>query len=114
QAAKVPIVVAVNKIDKPGADPDKIKRDLAALGLQTEEWGGDTQFREVSAKTGQGIDDLLEAVLLQAEILDLKANPKKRASGTVIEALLDRGRGPVARVMVQDGTLHTGDVLLAG
>jgi translation initiation factor IF-2 len=114
QAAKVPIVVAVNKIDKPGADPEKIKRDLASLGLQPEEWGGETMFREVSARLGQGIDELLEAVLLQAEVLELRANPKKRASGTVIEALLDRGRGPVARVMVQDGTLRTGDVLLAG
>jgi translation initiation factor IF-2 len=114
QAAKVPIVVAVNKIDKPGADPDKIKRDLASLGLQTEEWGGNTAFCYVSAKTGQGIDELLERVLLESEVLELRANPKKRASGTVIEALLDRGRGPVARVMVQDGTLHVGDVLLAG
>jgi translation initiation factor IF-2 len=114
QAAKVPIIVAVNKIDKPGADADKIKRDLASLGLQPEEWGGETMFSHVSAKTGEGIDQLLEVVLLQAEVLELKANSKKRASGTVIEALLDRGRGPVARVMVQDGTLHTGDILLAG
>ncbi|WP_437630807.1 translation initiation factor IF-2 [Sorangium sp. So ce854] len=114
QAAKVPIIVAVNKIDKPGADPDKIKRDLAALGLQPEEWGGDTMFTHVSAKMGTGIDQLLESVLLLAEVQDLRANPKKRASGTVIEALLDRGRGPVARVMVQDGTLRTGDILLAG
>ncbi len=114
QAAKVPIIVAVNKIDKPGSDPDKIKRDLASLGLQPEEWGGETMFAHVSAKTGQGIEQLLEAVLLQAEVLELKANSKKRASGTVIEALLDRGRGPVARVMVQDGTLRTGDILLAG
>jgi translation initiation factor IF-2 len=114
QAAKVPMLVAVNKIDKPGADPDKIKRDLASLGLQPEEWGGDTMFVHVSAKTGQGIEQLLESVLLLAEVLELKANAKKRASGTVIEALLDRGRGPVARVMVQDGTLHTGDILLAG
>ncbi|WP_437775368.1 translation initiation factor IF-2 [Sorangium sp. So ce1097] len=114
QAAKVPIIVAVNKIDKPGADPDKIKRDLAALGLQPEEWGGDTMFSHVSAKMGTGIDQLLESVLLLAEVQDLRANPKKRASGTVIEALLDRGRGPVARVMVQDGTLRTGDILLAG
>ncbi|MGK3991875.1 translation initiation factor IF-2 [Sorangium sp. So ce1024] len=114
QAAKVPIIVAVNKIDKPGADPDKIKRDLAALGLQPEEWGGDTMFCSVSAKVGTGIDQLLESVLLLAEVQDLRANPKKRASGTVIEALLDRGRGPVARVMVQDGTLRTGDILLAG
>ncbi|CAN95961.1 translation initiation factor IF-2 [Sorangium cellulosum So ce56] len=114
QAAKVPIIVAVNKIDKPGADADKIKRDLAALGLQPEEWGGETMFCAVSAKMGQGIDQLLESVLLLAEVQDLRANPKKRASGTVIEALLDRGRGPVARVMVQDGTLRTGDILLAG
>ncbi|AUX35140.1 MULTISPECIES: translation initiation factor IF-2 [Sorangium] len=114
QAAKVPIIVAVNKIDKPGADADKIKRDLAALGLQPEEWGGETMFCSVSAKMGQGIDQLLESVLLLAEVQDLRANPKKRASGTVIEALLDRGRGPVARVMVQDGTLRTGDILLAG
>ena len=114
QAAKVPMIVAINKIDKPGAEPDKIKRDLANLGLQPEEWGGDTMFAHVSAKTGQGIDQLLESVLLQAEVLELKANPKRRASGTVIEALLDRGRGPVARVMVQDGTLRVGDVLLAG
>jgi translation initiation factor IF-2 len=114
QAAKVPIVVAVNKIDKPGAEPDKIMRDLANLGLQPEEWGGDTMFASVSAKTGQGIDHLLEGVLLQAEVLELRANPKKRASGTVIESLLDRGRGPVARVLVLDGTLHVGDVILAG
>ena len=114
QSAKVPMIVAVNKIDKPGADPDKIKRDLASLGLQPEEWGGDTMFAHVSAKTGEGIDTLLEGVLLQAEVLELKSYPQRRASGVVIEALLDRGRGPVARVMIQDGTLHTGDILLAG
>jgi translation initiation factor IF-2 len=114
QAAKVPMLVAVNKIDKPAADVDKIKRDLASLGLQPEEWGGDTMFCSVSAKTGQGIDQLLESILLLAEVQDLRANPKKRASGTVIEALLDRGRGPVARVMIQDGTLRTGDIVLAG
>ncbi|APR81052.1 Translation initiation factor 2 [Minicystis rosea] len=114
QAAKVPIVVAVNKIDKPGAEPEKIMRDLSNLGVQPEEWGGQTGFIQVSAKTGQGIDDLLGRVIDEAELLELRANPKKRASGTVIEALLDRGRGPVARVMVQDGTLRTGDVLLAG
>jgi translation initiation factor IF-2 len=114
QQAKVPIVVAVNKIDKPGADPEKIMRELASLGLQSEEWGGDTMFVRVSAKLGTGVDQLLDAVLLQAEVLELKANAKKRAQGTVIEALLDRGRGPVARVMVQDGTLHVGDILLAG
>jgi translation initiation factor IF-2 len=114
QSAKVPIVVAVNKIDKPGADPEKIMRDLASLGLQSEAWGGETMFVNVSAKTGVGVDQLLETVLLQAEVLELKASSKKRAQGTVIEALLDRGRGPVARVMVQDGTLHVGDILLAG
>jgi len=114
QAAKVPIIVAVNKIDKPGADPDKIKRDLANLGLQPEEWGGDTMFVHVSAKAGTNIDQLLEAIILQAEILELKAYPKRRASGTVIEALLDRGRGPVARVMIQDGNLRTGDIIIAG
>gem|GEM_PF-80906 len=114
QAAKVPIIVAVNKIDKPGADPEKIKRDLANLGLQPEEWGGDTMFVHVSAKTGVNIELLLEAIILQAEILELKAYPKRRASGTVIEALLDRGRGPVARVMIQDGHLRTGDIIIAG
>ncbi len=114
QAAKVPIIVAVNKIDKPGSEPDKIKRDLANLGLQPEEWGGQTMFVHVSAKTGENIDQLLESVILQAEILELRAYPKRRASGTVIEALLDRGRGPVARVMIQDGTLRTGDIIIAG
>src|SRR5262249_53785704 len=114
QSAKVPMVVAVNKIDKPSADPEKIKRDLANLGLQPEEWGGDTIFVPVSALTGQGIDELLEAVLLQPEVLELRASPKRRASGVVIEALLDRGRGPVARIMVQDGTLKPGDIILAG
>jgi translation initiation factor IF-2 len=114
KSAKVPMIVAVNKIDKPTADPDKIKRDLASIGLQPEEWGGDTMFVHVSAKTGEGIDKLLESVLLQAEVLELKAYPQRRANGVVIEALLDRGRGPVARVMIQDGTLHTGDFILAG
>ncbi len=114
KAAKVPIVVAVNKMDKPGADPEKIMRDLASLGLQPDEWGGDTMFAHVSAKTGEGIDALLEKVLLQAEVLELKANPMKRASGTVIEALLDRGRGPVARVLVLDGTLRAGDNIVVG
>jgi translation initiation factor IF-2 len=114
QAAKVPIIVAVNKIDKPGADPDRIKRDLSAVGLTPEEWGGETLFCMVSALTGQGIEQLLEAVALQSEVLELQAAPKRRAHGVVIEALLDRGRGPVARVMVQDGTLRPGDVVVAG
>jgi translation initiation factor IF-2 len=114
QSAKVPIIVAVNKIDKPDSDPERVMRDLATQGLQPESWGGETMFVNVSAKTGQGIDQLLETVLLQAEVLELKATPNKRASGTVIEALLDRGRGPVARVIIQDGSLRTGDILLAG
>jgi translation initiation factor IF-2 len=114
KAAKVPIIVAVNKIDKPSAEPERVRRELVELGLQPEEWGGDTMFTNVSAQTGEGIDHLLEMIALQAEVLELKANPKKAASGTVLEALLDRGRGPVARVLVQDGTLKVGDFLLAG
>jgi translation initiation factor IF-2 len=114
KAANVPIIVAVNKSDKPTADPDRVRRELAELGLQPEEWGGDTMFVNVSALTGDGIDQLLENVALQAEVLDLKANPSSAASGTVLEALLDRGRGPVARVLVQDGTLRVGDFILAG
>jgi translation initiation factor IF-2 len=114
KAAKVPIIVAVNKIDKPGAEPERARRELVELGLQPEEWGGETIFANVSAMTGEGIDHLLEMVALQAEVLDLKANPKIAASGTVLEALLDRGRGPVARVLVQDGTLKVGDFILAG
>jgi translation initiation factor IF-2 len=114
KAAKVPIIVAVNKIDKPQADPERVKRELGELGLSPEEWGGDTQFVNVSAVTGEGIDKLLEAIHLQSEMLELKANDKRPASGTVLEALLDRGRGPVARVLVQDGTLRVGDFVLAG
>ena len=114
KAANVPIIVAVNKSDKPAADPERVRRELAELGLQPEEWGGDTMFVNVSALTGAGIEQLLENVALQAEVLDLKANPKVAASGTVLEALLDRGRGPVARVLVQDGTLRVGDFILAG
>ncbi len=114
QSAKVPIVVAINKIDKPQADQEKIKRELANFGLQPEEWGGQTIFCPVSALTGQGVDEILEAILLQSEVLELTASPKKRASGVVIEALLDRGRGPVARIMIQDGTLKVGDIVIAG
>jgi len=114
KAANVPIIVAVNKSDKPSADPERVRRELAELGLQPEEWGGDTMFVNVSALTGAGVDQLLENVALQAEVLDLKANPNTAASGTVLEALLDRGRGPVARVLVQDGTLRVGDFILAG
>src|SRR5215475_7232354 len=114
KAAKVPIIVAVNKIDKPQAEPERVKRELVELGLQPEEWGGDTIFCNVSAISGEGVDHLLEMIALQSEVLGLKANPKKAASGTVLEALLDRGRGPVARVLVQDGTLKVGDFILAG
>jgi translation initiation factor IF-2 len=114
KAAKVPIIVAINKIDKPGADTERVRRELGEQGLVPEDWGGDTMFVNVSAATGEGIDKLLETVQLQSEVLELKANPKRPASGTVLEALLDRGRGPVARVLVQDGTLRVGDFVLAG
>jgi translation initiation factor IF-2 len=114
KAAHVPIIVAVNKIDKPDAEPERVRRELVEVGLQPEEWGGDTIFVNVSAQTGEGIAHLLEMVALQAEVLDLRANPAIAASGTVLEALLDRGRGPVARVLVQDGTLRVGDFMLAG
>ncbi len=114
QAAEVPIVVAVNKIDKPEANPDKVKNELAALGLQPEDWGGDTMFIPCSAITGDGIDDLLDNVLLQAEMLELSANPKIPAEGVVLEAYLDRGRGPVANVLIRNGSLDTGDYVVAG
>lgn len=114
KAAGVPVVVAVNKIDKPEADPDRIKHDLAARGLIPEEWGGDTQFVHVSAKVGTGIDALLEAILLQAEVLELKAVPDGPGRGVVIESRLDKGRGPVATVLVQNGTLRQGDMVLCG
>jgi translation initiation factor IF-2 len=114
KAANVPIIVAVNKIDKPNADPERVKRELGEQGLVPEEWGGETLFVNVSAMTGEGIDKLIETIQLQSEILELHANAKRSASGTVLEALLDRGRGPVARVLVQDGTLHVGDFVLAG
>lgn len=114
KAAGVPLVVAVNKIDKEQADPDRIKHDLSALGVIPEEWGGDTMFVHVSAKVGTGIDELLEAVLLQAEVLELKAQPTAPARGVVIESRLDKGRGPIATVLVQNGTLRQGDVVLAG
>jgi len=114
QAAGVPIVFAINKIDRPTANPDKIKEGLAAMNLLVEDWGGKIQSHDISAKTGEGIDDLLEKVLLEAEILELKANPDKPASGTVVEAFLDKGRGYVSTILVQAGTLRIGDYVLAG
>ncbi|MHB1321850.1 MAG: translation initiation factor IF-2 [Acidithiobacillus ferrivorans] len=114
KAAKVPIVVAVNKIDKPSVDPERIRQELAGHEVVPEEWGGDTQFVNVSAKTGLHIDDLLDAILLQAEMLDLEVQVNGPAKGVVIESRLDRGRGVVASVLVRQGTLHTGDMLLAG
>lgn len=114
RAANVPIVVAINKIDKPGANPDRVTQELVAENVLPEEYGGDAPFIHVSAKTGQGIDDLLENVLLQAEILELQAPVEAMAQGIVIEARLDKGRGPVATVLVQSGTLNRGDVVLAG
>ena len=114
QAAGVPIIFAINKIDKPNANPDNVKTQLSAMNLLIEEWGGSIQSQDISAKTGQGIDELLEKVLLEAEILELKANPNKNAIGTVVEAQLDKGRGYVATVLVQAGTLKIGDYMLAG
>lgn len=114
KAANVPIIVAINKIDKPEANPSKVKNELAERGIIPEEWGGQNIFVEVSAKKRIGIENLLEMIALQAEIMELKANPEKMARGTIIEARLDKGRGPVATVLVQDGTLRVGDIFLAG
>ncbi|MGP1515720.1 MAG: translation initiation factor IF-2 [Bacteroidales bacterium] len=114
QAAGVPIVFALNKIDKPGADPERIKGDLANMNLLVEDWGGKIQSQEISAKKGINVDALLEKVLLEAEMLDLKGNPTKRARGTVIESALDKGRGYIAKILVQDGTIRQGDFVLAG
>jgi translation initiation factor IF-2 len=114
RAAKVPIIVAINKIDKPDANLDRVRRGLADHGLASEDWGGDTPQIPVSAKTQQGIPDLLEMILLQADVLELKANPSKLARGVIIEAKLERGRGPVATVLIQEGTLHTGDPFVCG
>ena len=114
KAAQVPVVVAVNKIDKPEADPDRVKNELSQYGILPEEWGGESQFVHVSAKAGTGIDELLDAILLQAEVLELKAVRKGMASGAVIESFLDKGRGPVATVLVREGTLHKGDIVLCG
>ena len=113
-AAGVPIVFAINKIDKPHANPDKIKEELAAMNYLVEEWGGKYQSQDISAKQGIGVEELMEKVLLEAELLELRANPNRRATGTIIESSLDKGRGYVANVLVQNGTLHVGDVVLAG
>ena len=114
QAANVPMVFAINKIDKPGANPDKIREDLSQMNLLVEEWGGKYQCQEISAKKGMGVDDLLEKVLLEAEMLDLKANPNRRATGSIIESSLDKGRGYVSTVLVSNGTLKVGDYVVAG
>ena len=114
KAAEVTIIIAINKIDKPGAQPDRIKQQLNEYGLIPEEWGGETMMIPVSARTGDGLEKLLEAILLQAEVLELKANPNKPATGVVIEAKLEKGRGPVATVLVQEGTLRVGDAMVTG
>lgn len=113
-AAGVPIVFAINKVDKPNANPDKIKEELAAMNFLVEEWGGKYQSQDISAKKGTGVSELLEKVLLEAEMLDLKANPNRKATGSIIESSLDKGRGYVATVLVSNGTLHVGDIVLAG
>ena len=113
-AAGVPIVFAINKIDKPHANPDKIKEELANMNYLVEDWGGKYQSQEISAKKGMGVEDLLEKVLLEADLLDLKANPKRRAVGSIIESSLDKGRGYVSTVLVENGTLKVGDIVLAG
>ena len=114
KAAGVPIIVAINKMDKPTANPDKIKEQLTKYDLIPEEWGGDTVICPISAKTGMGLDDLLEMVIVSAEVLELKANPNRRGKGTVIEARLDKSRGPIATLLVQNGTLNQGDIIIAG
>ncbi len=114
QAANVPMVFAINKIDKPGANPDKIREDLAQMNLLVEDWGGKYQCQEISAKSGLGVDELMEKVLLEAEMLELKANPNRKATGSIIEASLDKGRGFVSTVLVSNGTLHVGDIVIAG
>ena len=114
KAAGIPIIVAINKMDKPEANPERIKQQLTEYGLVCEEWGGDTIVCPISAKTGMGVDNLLEMLTLTAEVSELKANPNRAAQGTVIEARLDKGRGPVATLLVQNGTLHQGDIIIAG
>src|SRR2546421_11801619 len=112
--AGVPILVAVNKIDKEGAQPDRVRTEMTQLGLQPVEWGGDTEFVNVSAKTKEGLDDLLETIIVMAEVEELRANPDAAASGTVVESKLDPGRGPVVTILISRGTLRVGDALVAG
>ena len=114
KAAGVPILVAVNKIDKEGAQPDRVRTEMTNLGLQPEEWGGETMFVDVSAKTKQNLDDLLESIILLSEVEELKANPDTEASGVVVESKLDPGRGAVVTILVQRGTLKVGDNVVAG
>ena len=114
RAANIPIIVAINKIDKPEADPDRVRRELAEMGLSPEEWGGDTIFGNISAKKGDGVDDLLELILLQSEVLELKANPNRPARGTIIEAKLDKSKGPVVTALIKNGTLRQGDHFICG
>jgi translation initiation factor IF-2 len=114
QAASVPIIFAINKVDRPEANPEKIKEGLAGMNLLVEDWGGKIQSQDISAKTGQGVNELLEKILLEAALLELKANPDRRATGTVVEAFLDKGRGYVSTVLVQNGSLSIGDFVLAG
>ena len=114
QAAGVPMVFAINKIDKPGANPDKIREDLSQMNLLVEEWGGKYQCQEISAKKGLGVNELLDKVLLEADMMDLKANPNRKATGTIIESSLDKGRGYVSTVLVSNGTLKIGDNVIAG
>ena len=114
QAGGVPIIFAINKIDKEGSNPDKVKESLASMNLVVEDWGGKIQSQDISALKGQGVDSLLEKVLLEAEIMDLKANPEKNSTGSVLEAYLDKGRGYVSTILVQNGSLKIGDYVLAG
>src|SRR5205814_1616929 len=114
KAAEVPMLVAVNKVDKEGAQPDRVRTEMTQLGLQPSEWGGDTEFVDVSAKTHQGLDDLLDTILVVAELEELTANPETQASGVVIESKLDPGRGPVVTLLIQRGTLRVSDALVAG
>src|SRR5262249_6109925 len=114
KAAKVPIVVAINKMDVQGANPDRVKKDLSSQELVPEEWGGETIVVPVSAKTGMGLDLLLENIALQAEVLELTTNPNRPAVGAIVEAKLEKGRGPVATILVKEGTLHLGDAVVSG